>query len=92
MYETAKELSKPKAKKPSEINVIKSIKNPFILKEKKDKKEIKDKIIKDRIIRYIRTLFKQEDDYYKSIVVGKFWNNSYIEYESNGYRNKILSL
>ena len=91
MYETAKELSKPKAKKPSEINVIKSIKNPFILKEKKDKKEIKDKMIKDRIIRYIRTLFEQ-DDYCKSIVVGKLWNNSYIEYESNGYRNKILSL
>ena len=44
-------------------------------------------MIKDRIIRYIRTLFEQ-DDYYKSIVVGKLWNNSYIEYESNGYRNK----
>ena len=44
-------------------------------------------MIKDRIIRYIRTLFEQ-DDYCKSIVVGKLWNNSYIEYESNGYRNK----
>ena len=49
-------------------------------------------MIKDRIIRYIRILFEQEDDYYKSIVLSKFWNNSYIEYESNGYRNKILSL
>ena len=35
--------------------------------------------IKDRIIRDIRTLFKQEDDYYK---------NNYIEYESSGDRNK----
>ena len=29
----------------------------------------------------IRTLFKQEDDHYKLIKVGNFWNNSYIEYE-----------
>ena len=39
MYETAKELSKPKANKQSEKNIIKSVKNPFILKEKKDKKK-----------------------------------------------------
>ena len=47
---------------------------------------------KARIIRNIRTLFKQEDDYYKPIRLGKFWNNNYIKYESSGDRNKNLSI
>ena len=29
-------------------------------------------------------------DYYKPIRAGNFWNNSYIEYDSNGDRNKTL--
>ena len=29
--------------------------------------------------------------YYKSIRVGNFWSSNYIEYESNGGRNKTLS-
>ena len=37
-------------------------------------------------------LYKEEDDSYKPIRVGSFWNNNYIEYESNGDRNKNLSL
>ena len=45
--------------------------------------------IKDRIIRDIRTLFKQ-GDYYKPIRVGTFRNNNYIEYENNGDSNKSL--
>ena len=45
---------------------------------------------KARIIRNIRTLFKQEDDYYKPIRLGNFWNNNYIKYESSGERNKNL--
>ena len=44
--------------------------------------------IKYRIIRDIRILLKQEDDYYKPIRVGNFCNNNYIEYESSGDRNK----
>ena len=36
-------------------------------------------------MRNIRTLFKQEEKgYYKPNKVSKFWNNNYIEYESNG--------
>ena len=37
---------------------------------------------------------EQEDDndYLKPKRVSKFWNNNYIEYESNGDRNKTLSL
>ena len=65
--------------------MIKSIKNIFILK--KENKEIKDRIIRDN-----RTLFEQEDDYYKPKRVSNFWNNNYIEYENNGDRNKNVSL
>ena len=54
--------------------------------------KIENKEIKDRIIRDIRTLFKQEDDYYKPERVSNFWNNNYIEYESNNDSNKNLSL
>ena len=35
---------------------------------------------------------KQEDNYHKPATVGNFWNNSYIEYESSGDRNKNLSV
>ena len=48
--------------------------------EKEDKKQKKqnERIIKDRIIRNIRTLFEQQkEDYYKPKRVSNFWN--YIE-------------
>ena len=48
--------------------------------------------MKYRIIRVIRTIFEQEDDYCKSIRVGNFWNNNYIKYESSSDRNKNLSV
>ena len=85
MYGRGKKLSKPKPQKQSEENIIKSIRNLFILK--KEEKEIKDRIIRD-----ITTLFEQEDDYYKPIRVGNAWNNNYIEYEIDADRNKNLSL
>ena len=44
--------------------------------------------INDKIIRDIKTLFKEEDDYYKPIRSGNLWNSNYIEYQSNGDRNK----
>ena len=40
--------------------------------------------MKDGIIRNIRNPFEQKEDYCKPVGIGKFWNNSYIEYESNG--------
>ena len=60
--------------------------DPFeiFLKSKKENEAIKDRILRD-----INTLFEKEDDYYKPVRMGNFWNNSYIEYESNGDRNKI---
>ena len=34
----------------------------------------------------------KEKDYYKTEGVNNFWNNNYIEYESNGDKNRNLSL
>ena len=54
---------------------------------------MKNRIIQNEIIRDIRTHFVQEDhDYEKLKSVSNFWNNNQIEYESNGDRNKDLSL
>ena len=35
---------------------------------------------------------KKAENYYKPLRESNFWSNNYIEYESNGDRNKILSL
>ena len=37
-------------------------------------------------------LEQQEEDYYKPKIVISLWNNNYIEWESNGDKNKNLSL
>ena len=64
------------------------------LEIRKNKKKHNERIIKDRIIRDIKTLFEQEEekDYYESKRVSNFWNNNYIEYESNGDKSRNLSL
>ena len=109
---TPKQLVYGRGNKPKETK-IRNIRNPFILKNKKEiidritrdflrnrrskrrKKEIRRKteynktLVKDRLIRDIRTLFEQGEDYCKII---NFWNNNYIEYESNGDKNRNLSL
>ena len=63
-------------------------------KKLEKKKEINNRLIKDRIIKDIRTLVEQEDDddHFNPKRGSNFWNNNYIEYESNGDRNKNLSL
>ena len=35
---------------------------------------------------------QQQEDYYKPRRVSNFWNNNYIKYESNGDKNRNLSL
>ena len=60
MYGRGKELRKPRTQKESEENKINSIRNPLILKKKK-KKEIKTRLVKNKIIRDIRTLFETEE-------------------------------
>ena len=86
------DFSKPKpvktvyggGKKQSEENIVQSIRNIFKLKKENE-------AIKDRI-RDIRSLFKREGDYFKPKRVSNFWNNNYIEYESNDDINKNLSV
>ena len=69
-----------------EEKIIKNIKNLF-----RQQKEIK--AIKYRILRDIKNLFEhEEENYYKPVRVSNFWSNNYIEYESNGDRNKTLSV
>ena len=85
MYGRGKKLSKPKTQKNPEKNIINIIRNLSILKT--------ELIIKNIIIRAITTLFEPEDDgYYKQKRLNNFWSNNYIKYESNGDRNKNLSL
>ena len=60
----------------------------------KKKKEINYRLIEDKAIIDIRTLFhqQQEKDYYKLKRASNSHNNNYIEYESNGDRNRNLTL
>ena len=61
-------------------------------KERKLARKINNRLIKDRIISDIRTLFEQEKkDYYKPKRLSNFFlNNNYVEYESNADKNKNL--
>ena len=92
-----------KRKREDIINIIKYIKNIFRLRKEIDNSTTKyirnlfrlkteNETIKDKIIRDLKTLFEEEDAYYKSIKVGNFWKNDYIEYGNNGDKNKNLSI
>ena len=73
--------------RPEEEKIIKDKGNLSRLK-----KEVKG--IKDIVLRNIKNLFeygKEEKTYYKPIRVNS-WSNNYIEYRSNGDKNKILSV
>ena len=51
--------------------------------------------MKDIVLRNIKNLFeyeKEEENYYKPVRVNNFWSNNYIEYKSNGDKNRILSV
>ena len=86
LYGRGNKPSKLKIQEQSEGNIIKNLRNLFKLKKG-------NKSIKDRIIRYIKTLFKQQKEYYyKPVRIGNFWKNNYIEYEISGGRNKNLSV
>ena len=91
--------------RPEEEKIIKDIRNLFRLKKVLNCIAIKDirnlfrqkketKAIKDRILRDIKNLleYEEEENYYQPVRVSNFWSNSYIEYESNGDRNKTLSV
>ena len=65
--------------------IIKDIINLF-------RQEKETKAIQDRILRRIFLSMKKKQDYYKLVRVSNFQSNSYIEYKSNGNRNKALSV
>ena len=48
--------------------------------------------IKEKVIFGIMMTLNKEEDYYESKRVRNVWNNNYIEYESNGDKNRNLSL
>ena len=69
-----------------EENISKDVRNLFRLKKE-------TKAIKDRILRDIKNLFEHEEEeknYSKPVRVSNFWSNNYIQYESNGDKNKTL--
>ena len=69
-----------------EENIIKDIGSLF-------RQEKETKSIKDRILRDIKNFLEHEEGkYYKPVRVNNIWSNDHIEYESNGYRNKTLSV
>ena len=72
-------------KKEIDVTTVKNIRNLFRVEEE-------NKSIKYRIFRYIRKLFGHRGDYNKPLSVGNFLSNNYIEYDSNGDTNKILSV
>ena len=91
-----------------EEKTVKDIRHLFRIKKELNYTAIKDirsifrreketKAIKNRILRDIKNLFEHEgeeegENYYKPVRVNNFWSNNYIEYESNGDRNKTLSV
>ena len=64
-----------------EDNIVKNVINHFKLKA-----------IKERIITYLGNLFELEEGYCKLVKVGNFYSKNYIQYKSNGDRNKTLSV
>ena len=47
-------------------------------RNKRKKKEHNERLIKDGVVRDIRTLFQREEDYYKPKRVNNFCDNNYI--------------
>ena len=59
----------------------------YLFKQKKEDNSIKEKTLRD-----IRTLFEPEEDYYEPIQICNAFDDNYIEYESNGDKDKTLSI
>ena len=48
------------------------------IREITERKEQNERLIKDRLIRDFRTLFEQDEGYYKPERVSNFWSSNYI--------------
>ena len=63
------------------------------VKKTKTIKDIrKENFDSDKILRDIRTFCESEEDYYEPVRTSNAFNNNYIEYESNGDKDKTLSV
>ena len=67
-----------------------------IIKDARKLLRLKKKVkgVKDIVLKNIKDLFgykKEEENYYQPVRVNNFSTNHYIEYKSNGDKNRILS-
>ena len=78
--------------------IISDIWTTFLTQEEKKKerswrkKQLNKRLVKDRIIRDIMRLIEQpgNEDFYKPKSVNNFSDNNYIEYDSDGDKNRNL--
>ena len=71
-----------------EEKIIKDKRNLFRLKKEVNR-------VNNIVLRNIKNLSereKEEENYYKPVRLNNFQSNNYIEYKSNGDKNKILSV
>ena len=89
-----KQKKEKREKEKNENRIIRDIRTLLDTEKEERIKKQNEKLIKDGTKRDIRIIFEQEkeEDYYEPKKVNKFWNNNYIKYESNGDKNKNLSL
>ena len=75
-------------KKEQVETTIKDMRNLFRLKKEVNR-------VNNIVLRNIKNLSereKEEKNYYKPVILNNFQSNNYIEYKSNGDKNKILSV
>ena len=83
--------SMPKNKKRDKKSLSKSKRNKI---KKILYKPSKIRLLKSKIKKYKKILCetKKEDEYYKPIKINDAFNDNYVEYQSNGNKDKILSI
>ena len=69
------------------------IQNPFLNQKKNYQRHKRENYDTHKVPRDIRTLYKSNaGDYYKPISTGNTFSTNYIEYESNGDKDKMISI
>ena len=58
----------------------------------KNRRSEEENTINDKNIKNLFEYEKEDENYYKPVRVNNFWSNNYIEYKSNGDKNRILSV
>ena len=80
-------------KKMSEDDSLKALEESEKTKPPKTIKEIrKENYDRDKIIRDLRALYESDEDYYVPKNIKSAFNDNCVEYESNGDKDKRLSI